>query len=377
MIAAIPPTSAHRVSAIIPCLNEEEAIGAVVRAVLDQGVGEVIVVDGNSEDRTAERARAAGARVIVEPRRGYGRAMLTGVSAIDPAAEIVLFVDGDGSDRPELISSVLEPIRSGTAHFVLGSRLKGERESGSLSLPQIVAGHLAGLLIRLFYGVRFTDMSPFRAIRRDALESLGMQEESFGWNLEMQMRAAAAGLRIVEIPVGQRRRAGGASKVSGNLSVAIKVAWVLSTTFVRLARTLRRSGPSAVEPRHPALTGERPKGLTAQKPVEAETLAGVVQQEEALDEDEEDKEPRPLVRVVIEAEPKVSGLQHSEHGHRPHEEAEEKRDSERQFEQEDQRVDQWQEGQEDIGRDPAMPTEGGEVRELSRPKLEGFGHRQR
>jgi hypothetical protein len=345
--------------------------------VLDQGVGEVIVVDGNSEDRTAECARAAGARVIVEPRRGYGRAMLTGLEAINAATEIVLFVDGDGSDRLELIPSLLEPIRSGTAHFVLGSRLKGERDNGSLSAPQIVAGHLAGLLIRLFYGVRFTDMSPFRAIRRDALESLGMQEETFGWNLEMQMRVAAAGLRIVEIPVGQRRRAGGASKVSGNLSVAIKVAWVLSTTFVRLARTLRRSGPSAVEPRNPTLTGERRKGLTPQKPVQAETFAGVVQQEEALNEDEEDKEPRPLVRVVVEAEPKVCGLQRSEHRHRPNEETENERDAERQLEQEDKRVDHWQEGQEDMGRDPAMPTEGGEVRQLPRPKLERFGHRQR
>jgi glycosyltransferase involved in cell wall biosynthesis len=235
----------HRVSAIVPCLDEAEAIGGVVTAVLAQGVAEVVVVDGNSKDRTPERALAAGARVIVEPRRGYGRAMLTGLAAIDPAADIVLFLDGDGSDRPELIPLVLEPIRSGAAHFVLGSRLKGERESGSLSLPQIVAGHLAGLLIRLLYGVRFTDMSPFRAIHRDALERLGMQEETYGWNLEMQMRAAAAGLRIAEVPVGQRRRAGGVSKVSGNLNVSIRVAWVLATTFVRLARALKREGQTS------------------------------------------------------------------------------------------------------------------------------------
>jgi glycosyltransferase involved in cell wall biosynthesis len=236
-----PEPTGHRVSAIIPCLNEEQAIGAVVSAVLARGVAEVVVVDGNSKDRTSERALAAGARVIVEPRRGYGRAMLTGLAAIDPATDIVLFLDGDGSDRPELIPSVLQPIQSGTAHFVLGSRLKGERERGSLSLPQIAAGHLAGVLIRFLYGVRFTDMSPFRAIRRDALERLGMQEETFGWNLEMQMRAAAAGLRIVEVPVGQRRRAGGVSKVSGNVTVSIKVAWVLATSFVRLARALRRA----------------------------------------------------------------------------------------------------------------------------------------
>jgi glycosyltransferase involved in cell wall biosynthesis len=232
----------HCVSAIIPCLDEEESIGSVVAAVLAQGVAEVVVVDGTSKDRTPECALAAGARVIVEPRRGYGRAMLTGLAAINPAADIVLFLDGDGSDCPELIPSVLQPIRSGAAHFVLGTRLEGERERGSLSLPQIVAGHLAGLMIRLLYGVRFTDMSPFRAIRRDALEGLGMREETFGWNLEMQMRAAAAGLRIVEVPVGQRRRAGGVSKVSGNVTVSIRVAWVLATTFVRLARALRREG---------------------------------------------------------------------------------------------------------------------------------------
>src|SRR5918996_4220680 len=164
--------------------------------------------------------------------------MLSGLSGIDATADIVLFVDGDGSDRLELIPSLLEPIRSGAADFVIGSRLKGERESSSLSLPQIVAGQLAGLMIRVLYGVRFTDLSPFRAVRRDALESLGMQEETFGWNLEMQMRAAAAGLRIVEVPVGQRRRAGGVSKVSGKLGVSIEVAWVLAQTFLRLARTL-------------------------------------------------------------------------------------------------------------------------------------------
>jgi glycosyltransferase involved in cell wall biosynthesis len=239
---ASPGQRDSRVVVIIPCLNEEQAIGSVVTAVLQQGVDEVVVVDGNSTDRTPERALAAGARVIVEPRRGYGRAMLTGLAAIDPAADIVLFLDGDGSDRPELIPLVLQPIRSGAAHFVLGSRLKGERERGSLSLPQIVAGYLSGLMIRLLFGVRFTDMSPFRAIRRDSLEGLGMREETFGWNLEMQMRAAAAGLRIVEVPVGQRRRAGGESKVSGNVTVSTRVAWVLATTFVRLARALRREG---------------------------------------------------------------------------------------------------------------------------------------
>jgi glycosyltransferase involved in cell wall biosynthesis len=234
----------HNVGAIIPCLNEEAAIGACVAAVLASGVGEVIVVDGRSTDRTVERAAAAGAKVIVEPERGYGRAMLSGLAALSPASTVVFFIDGDGSDRPDMIPSVVEPIESGCADFVLGSRLRGEREPGSLGASQIVAGHLAGFLIRLLYGVRFTDMSPFRSIRRDVLDRLGMRERTFGWNLEMQMRVAAAGLRVVEVPVGQRRRVGGVSKVSGDWRSAARAAWVLVGSFCRLAWQLRRYGPA-------------------------------------------------------------------------------------------------------------------------------------
>ena len=225
------------VSVVIPCLNEEVAIGPCVTAVRSHGVGEVIVVDGGSTDRTAERARDAGARVMIEKRRGYGRALLSGLQVISSSASTVLFIDGDGSDRPEMIPAVLAPIEQGQADFVLGSRLRGPREPGSLAPAQILAGHLAGLLIRLRYGVRFTDMSPFRAIRRTALDELGMRDETYGWNLEMQMRAAGKGLRIVEVPVGQRTRAGGVSKVSGSLLTAMRVAFVLSATFARLALT--------------------------------------------------------------------------------------------------------------------------------------------
>jgi len=241
----VPNDSAERrrnVSAIIPCLDEEDAIGPCVAAVLAHGVGDVIVVDGRSADRTAERAAAAGAKVVIEPARGYGQAMLSGLVALSPACTIVLFVDGDGSDRPDMIPAVLGPIESGHADFVLGSRLRGEREPGSLGASQIVAGYLAGLLIRLLYRVRFTDMSPFRAIRRDVLDGLGMAERTFGWNLEMQMRVAAAGLRVIEVPVGQRRRAGGVSKVSGDWRNAALAAWVLVRSFARLALQLRRKG---------------------------------------------------------------------------------------------------------------------------------------
>jgi glycosyltransferase involved in cell wall biosynthesis len=231
----------HNVGVIIPCLNEEAAIGSCVAAILASGVGEVIVVDGQSTDRTAERAAAAGAKVIVEPARGYGRAMLSGLAALAPTSSIILFIDGDGSDRPDMVPLLLEPIESGRVDFVLGSRLRGEREPGSLGASQLVAGHVLGFLIRLLYGVRFTDMSPFRAIRRDVLENLGMTETTFGWNLELQMRVAAAGLRISEVPVGQRRRVGGVSKVSGDWRTAARATVVLMQSFVRLAWQLRRA----------------------------------------------------------------------------------------------------------------------------------------
>jgi glycosyltransferase involved in cell wall biosynthesis len=229
------------VSAIIPCLNEESTIAAVVTAVLAQDVQEVIVVDSGSSDRTAECARAAGARVATQPRRGYGSAIQAGIAAVRADADILLFLDGDGSDRPEMIPAVIEPIVSGHAVFVHGTRVLGERDPDSMSTQQLIAGRLAGLLLRLVYGMRFTDMSPFRAIRRDALARLGMLEPSYGWNLEMLMRVAAAGLPALEVPVGQRRRAGGVSKVSGNAPAAIKAAWSIATTFIWLALTLRRA----------------------------------------------------------------------------------------------------------------------------------------
>src|SRR4051794_9958869 len=227
------------VSAVIPCLDEEAAIGAVVQEVLDQGVADAIVVDGGSRDRTVQRAREAGARVVVEPRRGYGRAIMTGIATARPDAEILLFLDGDGSDRPQFIPDLVRPIVQGEADFVHGTRVKGDCEPGSLSPQQRIAGALAGFLLRRTYGVHFTDMSPYRAIRRDVLDRLGMREETFGWNLEMLMRVSAAALPTREIPVGQRRRAGGVSKVSGDLRASLRAAVVIARTFLRLARDLK------------------------------------------------------------------------------------------------------------------------------------------
>ena len=239
--AAFSRGAAPVVSVVIPCLNEEDTIAAVVADVLAQGVNEVVVADGGSADLTAERARQAGARVVHETRSGYGQAIQAGIAAVRVDTDIVVFLDGDGSDRPEMIPALIEPIASGRAVFVHGSRVQGECESGSLSAQQRIAGAVAGLLLRLVYGARFTDMSPFRAIRRDALAQLGMRETTFGWNLEMLMRVSASGFPALEIPTGQRRRAGGVSKVSGNTLVGLKAAWSIATTFVRLALTLRRA----------------------------------------------------------------------------------------------------------------------------------------
>jgi glycosyltransferase involved in cell wall biosynthesis len=228
------------VSVVIPCLNEEEPIAGVIADVLAQGVDEVIVVDNGSTDETASRASAAGARVLGEPRRGYGRACAAGLAAVRHDADIVCFLDGDGSDVPSFLPDVVGPVARGAADFVMGSRLRGQREPGSMTPQQLVAGHIAGALMRIVYGVRFTDMSPFRAMRIAQLRRLGMSELTYGWNLEMQMRVAAAGLRIREIPVDHRCRRGGVSKVSGNVTGGLSAAWKITTTFLRLAATLRR-----------------------------------------------------------------------------------------------------------------------------------------
>ncbi len=233
------PPGDRRVAVVIPCLNESEPIGSVVVDVLAQGVDVVIVVDNGSTDDTAERAIGAGATVVREPRRGYGRACAAGVAALPPGTDIVCFLDGDGSDVPQFISSVVSPIAEGKADFVMGSRLRGRREPGSMTPQQIVAGWLAGILMKLTYGVAFTDMSPFRALRLDRLRTLGMSEQTYGWNLEMQMRVAAAGWRVVEIPVDHRCRRAGVSKVSGNVAAGLSAAWKITTTFLRLALSLR------------------------------------------------------------------------------------------------------------------------------------------
>jgi glycosyltransferase involved in cell wall biosynthesis len=224
-----------RASVVIPALNEAENIAAVVREMPWNLICECIVVDNGSTDATAAEALAAGASLVAAPQRGYGRACAAGVAAA--TGDILVFMDGDGSDVPAEMWQLLEPIVAGDCDFVIGSRMRGKREPGSMLISQIFAGWLAGLLLKLLYRVSYTDMGPFRAITREALSRLQMREETYGWNLEMQMRAAQVGLRIREIPVSYRKRAGGESKVAGSLSGSIRAAVRITQTLLRVAST--------------------------------------------------------------------------------------------------------------------------------------------
>ncbi len=227
------PPQAERVAVIIPTFNEAELIAAVVAELPRDIVNRVIVADGGSSDGTPERARDAGAEVIAAG-RGYGRACLAGAQAADEAG-IVVFMDGDGADDPAGIPALLAPLRAGDFDFVIASRAGGAREPGSIGAHQLFAGLVAGWLSKLLYGVRYTDMCAFRAIRRDTLLGLGMREMTYGWNLEMQMRVARLGLRVLELPVAYRRRIGGESKVAGSLRGSLQAGLKIISTFVRVA----------------------------------------------------------------------------------------------------------------------------------------------
>lgn len=224
------------ISVIIPALNEAEAIGRVVAEMPWDRIAECIVVDNGSTDGTAEAAAAAGARVIQSP-RGYGAACRAGVQAAAPASDILVFMDGDGSDLIAGLDALVAPIERDEADFVIGSRTRGRREPGSLLPSQAFAGWFVGKLLWMTQGVRYTDMGPFRAIRRSCLETLQMREMTYGWNLEMQVKACRYGLRILEIPVDYRCRLGGISKVSGNFSASVRAG-------ARILQVLFRTGLS-------------------------------------------------------------------------------------------------------------------------------------
>lgn len=224
------------VSVIIPALNEAESIGHVVASMPWESIAECIVVDNGSTDETALVAQMAGARLITAP-RGYGSAMRAGVLAASPENNILVFLDGDGSDDVSAMARLIGPIERDEADFVMGSRMRGKRESGSMLASQVFAAHLIGSLVRLFYGFRYTDMGPFRAIRRRSLETMNMSEMTYGWNLEMQIKAVKMGLRVREVPVDYHKRIGGESKVSGNLRASAQAAMRILSVFFRVRRT--------------------------------------------------------------------------------------------------------------------------------------------
>jgi len=224
-----------RVTAIIPALDEEGAIGGTVGRLDRSLVHEVIVVDNGSRDRTAERAREAGARVVFEGRRGYGSACLAGVRAAGPS-DILVFLDGDGSEAPEDLPRVLGPVLRGEADLVLGSRTLGEQEPGSVSRHQRWGNRLVVGLLGLLTGVSLSDFGPFRAIRAEALRPLEMSHPTYGWPIEMVAKAIRRGLRIVEVPVRTRPRVSGESKVTGTVWGSLLAGYHLTVTAVRYAR---------------------------------------------------------------------------------------------------------------------------------------------
>jgi len=232
------------VSVVIPVLNEEEAIGAVIEALKREAVDEVIVADGGSRDLTVEIATALGARVI-RAGKGYGRACLEGAVAAGENCRILVFMDGDGSDVTSELPRLVAPIADGGYDFVIASRARGKREPGSMAWHQLAAGRIIGAIITLTTGQRYTDMCAYRAIRRDTLFALGMEELTYGWNLEMQMKAAYAGLRILELPVPYRCRIGGRSKVAGSLPGTLKAGWRILVTLMRVSRNRGQRAISA------------------------------------------------------------------------------------------------------------------------------------
>jgi glycosyltransferase involved in cell wall biosynthesis len=228
-----------RVSVIIPTHNEAQAIGRVLADLPSHLVTEVIVVDSNSTDGTPDVARKMGAHVIQEPRRGYGRACLTGL-ANTQNPDVVVFLDGDYSDRPSELPIILAPIIEGRADITLGSRFGGKNHPGALPWHQSFGNRLAASLIRLLYGVKISDLGPFRAGRAEVLRALALEEATYGWAVEMIVKGSIAGFRIVEVPVSYHPRIG-KSKISGTVKGTVGAAWFILSRIVRYSFRRRRA----------------------------------------------------------------------------------------------------------------------------------------
>jgi len=220
-----------RVSVIIPTHNEALSIERVLADLPPDLTTEVIVVDSNSKDGTPEIAAKMGARVVQEPRRGYGRACLTGITAAN-SPDVMVFLDGDYSDRPSELPILLAPITEGRADIVLGSRLQRQSSAGALPWHQAFGNRLAASLIRLLYGLDITDLGPFRAGRADVLRALALEETTYGWAVEMILKGALAGFRVVEVPVSYYPRIG-KSKISGTLKGTLGAGWFIVSLIVR------------------------------------------------------------------------------------------------------------------------------------------------
>lgn len=220
---------------IIPAFNEESSIGKVIDEIPKDLVHEVIVVNNGSADRTADVALKAGATVINETRRGYGSACLAGIACCQAATttpDVIVFLDADYSDYPQEMPQLVIPIAENKADLVIGSRALGHRQKGSMTIPQIFGNWLATRLLKILYGQTFTDLGPFRAIRFSSLLELRMQDQSYGWTVEMQVKAAKKGLRCIEVPVGYRKRIG-VSKISGTVKGTIMAGYKILHTIFR------------------------------------------------------------------------------------------------------------------------------------------------
>jgi len=223
------------INVIIPAFNEENGVGQVIQEIPMNLVSEIIVVNNASTDDTARVAKQAGATVLREPTPGYGRACLAGIDYLKtkhPSPDIVVFLDADHSDFPEEIRQLIEPILLDNVDLVIGSRALGHKEKGSMTPQQVFGNWLATRLLKLFYGVKFTDLGPFRAIKYDSLLSLDMQDRTYGWTVEMQVKAAKQKMKCVEIPVGYRKRIG-FSKISGTLKGTLMAGYKIITTILK------------------------------------------------------------------------------------------------------------------------------------------------